>query len=178
LVKVLDGHAVKDVGWIRHVSSSSTLRRILDRLVSLLERAGHSATAVATIAEAASILAINVPDLLATDVVLTHGSSTSLAKQPEAAGAKTLMTTAARTGSSRLTVPDNRTCQARFRPFQGLKYDSTAVLLPRGRRSNWLCRSQTQADQQRDKCCVLGTINLPYSHIIKLMTAPGRDATK
>ena len=57
-------------------------------LVGLLEQAGHSATAVATITEAASILAVDVPDLLATDVVLTDGSSTSLAKQAEAAGAK------------------------------------------------------------------------------------------
>jgi DNA-binding response OmpR family regulator len=63
------------------------------RLVSLLEQAGHSATAVATIAEAVSILAVDVPDLLATDVVLIDGSSTSLAKQAEAAGAKTLMMT-------------------------------------------------------------------------------------
>jgi DNA-binding response OmpR family regulator len=63
------------------------------RLVSLLEQAGHSATAVATIAEAAGILAVDVPDLLATDVVLIDGSSTSLAKQAEAAGAKTLMMT-------------------------------------------------------------------------------------
>src|SRR4029453_4531629 len=50
-------------------------------------------TAVATIAEAASILALEVPNLLATDVVLIDGSSTSLAKQAEAAGAKTLMMT-------------------------------------------------------------------------------------
>ena len=63
------------------------------RLVNVLEQAGHSATAVATLAEAAGILAVNVPDLLATDVVLTDGSSTSLAKQAEAAGAKTLMMT-------------------------------------------------------------------------------------
>ena len=63
------------------------------RLVSLLEQAGHSATAVATIAEAASILAVDVPDLLATDVVLTDGSSTSLVKKAETAGAKSLMMT-------------------------------------------------------------------------------------
>ena len=62
-------------------------------LVSLLEQTGHSATAVATLAEAASILAVDAPDLLATDVVLIDGSSTSLAKQAEAAGAKTLMMT-------------------------------------------------------------------------------------
>ena len=62
-------------------------------LVRLLEQAGQSTTAVATVAEAASILAVDVPDLLATDVVLTDGSSTSLAKQAETAGAKTLMMT-------------------------------------------------------------------------------------
>ena len=56
------------------------------RLVSLLEQAGHTATAIATLAEAASILAVDVPDLLATDVVLIDGSSTSLAKEAEAAG--------------------------------------------------------------------------------------------
>jgi CheY-like chemotaxis protein len=43
---------------------------VRDTLVSLLEQAGHSAAAVATLAEAVSILAIDVPDLLATDVVL------------------------------------------------------------------------------------------------------------
>ena len=70
-----------------------TQTNVRHTLVSLLEQAGHSATAVATLAEAASILAVDVPDLLATDVVLTDGSSTSLAKQAEAAGAKTLMMT-------------------------------------------------------------------------------------
>ena len=34
-----------------------------------------------------------IPDLLATDVVLTDGSSTSLVKQAQTAGAKTLMMT-------------------------------------------------------------------------------------
>jgi DNA-binding response OmpR family regulator len=62
-------------------------------LVILLEQAGHSATAVATLAEAAGILAVEVPDLLASDVVLIDGSSTSPAKQAEAAGAKTLIMT-------------------------------------------------------------------------------------
>jgi two-component system nitrogen regulation response regulator GlnG len=62
-------------------------------LVRLLEQAGHQATAVATISEAASILAAAVPDLLVTDVVLTDGSSTSLARQAETAGAMTLMMT-------------------------------------------------------------------------------------
>jgi len=61
-------------------------------LVRLLEQAGHSTTAVATVAEAAGILVVDVPDL-ATDVVLTDGSSTSLVKQAQTAGAKTLMMT-------------------------------------------------------------------------------------
>jgi hypothetical protein len=39
------------------------------------------------------MLQTEVPDLLATDAVLTDGSSTSLAKQAEAAGAKILMMT-------------------------------------------------------------------------------------
>jgi CheY-like chemotaxis protein len=79
-----------DMARILIIDTQSALRH---SLVSLLEQAGHNATAVATIAEAASILAVDVPDLLATDVVLIDGSSTSLAKQAEAAGAKTLMMT-------------------------------------------------------------------------------------
>jgi DNA-binding response OmpR family regulator len=63
------------------------------RLLWLLEQAGHRGTAVATIAEAASILDGEVPDLLATDVILIDGSSTSLAKRAEELGAKTLMMT-------------------------------------------------------------------------------------
>ncbi len=72
------------------VDTHVDLRRTL---VRLLEEAGHEATAVATIAEAAGILAAEVPDLLATDVVLTDGSSTSLAQQAQGAGVKTLMIT-------------------------------------------------------------------------------------
>ena len=63
------------------------------QLVRLLEQAGHRATAVALVSEATSLLQSEVPDLLATDVVLTDGSSTSLVQQAEAAGAKTLMMT-------------------------------------------------------------------------------------
>jgi DNA-binding response OmpR family regulator len=70
-----------------------TQTNVRHTLVNLLEQEGHSATAVATLAEAFSILAVDVPDLLATDVVLTDGSSTSLAKQAQMAGAKTLMMT-------------------------------------------------------------------------------------
>src|SRR5580693_1702769 len=61
------------------------------QLLRLLEDAGHRATAVATVTEAANMLQTEV--LLATDAVLTDGSSTSLAKQTEAAGAKILMMT-------------------------------------------------------------------------------------
>jgi DNA-binding response OmpR family regulator len=63
------------------------------QLVRLLEQAGHRATAVASVSEATSLLQTEVPDLLATDVVLTDGSSTSLVQQAEAAGANTLMMT-------------------------------------------------------------------------------------
>jgi DNA-binding NtrC family response regulator len=63
------------------------------QLVRLLEQAGHRATAVVSVSEATSLLQTEVPDLLATDVVLTEGSSTSLVQQAEAAGAKTLMMT-------------------------------------------------------------------------------------
>ena len=63
------------------------------QLVRLLEQAGHRATAVALVSEATSLLQAEVPDLLATDVVLTDGSSTSLVQQAEAAGANTLMMT-------------------------------------------------------------------------------------
>jgi DNA-binding response OmpR family regulator len=63
------------------------------QLVRLLEQAGHRATAVALVSEATSLLQAEVPDLLATDVVLTDGSSTSLVQHAEAAGAKTLMMT-------------------------------------------------------------------------------------
>ena len=63
------------------------------QLVRLLEQAGHRATAVALVSEATSLLQAEVPDLLATDVVLTDGSSTRLVQQAEAAGRKTLMMT-------------------------------------------------------------------------------------
>lgn len=63
------------------------------RLLWLLEQAGHRGTAVATISEATSILEDEVPDLLATDVILTDGSSASLAKRAEELGARTLMMT-------------------------------------------------------------------------------------
>lgn len=70
-----------------------TQTELRHQLVRLLEQAGHRATAVATISEAATLLKEDVPDLLATNVVLTDGSGTNLAKQAEAAGAKVLMIT-------------------------------------------------------------------------------------
>jgi DNA-binding response OmpR family regulator len=60
------------------------------QLLRGLEEVGHRATAVATVSEAASLLQGGVPDLLAADAVLIDGSSTSLTKQAEAAGAKYL----------------------------------------------------------------------------------------
>ena len=63
------------------------------QLVRALEQAGHRATAVATVSQAAQILAAEPPDLLATDVTLTDGSSTALVRQAEALGVKTLMIT-------------------------------------------------------------------------------------
>jgi DNA-binding response OmpR family regulator len=63
------------------------------QLVRLLESAGHRADAVATISEASGILQTQVPDLLATDVVLIDGSSTGLTQQAAALGVKTLMMT-------------------------------------------------------------------------------------
>ena len=63
------------------------------RLARVLEGAGYRADAVATIAEATSLLQAEAPDLLATDVVLTDGSSTRLVERAETAGVKTLMMT-------------------------------------------------------------------------------------
>jgi DNA-binding response OmpR family regulator len=63
------------------------------QLVRMLEQAGHRATAVPTISEAAAILEAGVPVLLATDAVLIDGSSANLAKRAEKLGAKTLMMT-------------------------------------------------------------------------------------
>ena len=43
--------------------------------------------------EARAVLQTEAPDLLATDVVLSDGSSSALVQQAQAAGAKTLMMT-------------------------------------------------------------------------------------
>jgi two-component system, OmpR family, response regulator len=62
-------------------------------LVVQLERAGHQAAAVATVSEATKLLENEMPDLLATDGVLTDGSSTSLVQRAEEAGTKVLVMT-------------------------------------------------------------------------------------
>jgi DNA-binding response OmpR family regulator len=76
-----------------HVLIVDSHAGVHEQLVQLLERAGHAATAVGTVSEAASILQTLVPDLLATDAVLTDGSSANLVQQDEALGTKTLMMT-------------------------------------------------------------------------------------
>ena len=63
------------------------------QLVLQLEKAGHRAAAVATVSAATKLMKDEVPDLLATDGVLSDGSSTSLVQQAETAGAKVLMMT-------------------------------------------------------------------------------------
>jgi DNA-binding response OmpR family regulator len=63
------------------------------QLVRALEQLAHRAAAVATVSQAAQILAAEPPDLLATDVTLTDGSSTAFIRQAEALGAETLMMT-------------------------------------------------------------------------------------
>ena len=50
------------------------------QLIRLLEQAGHRAAAVATVSEATDILQAEVPDMLATDVVLIDRSSAGLVK--------------------------------------------------------------------------------------------------
>jgi DNA-binding response OmpR family regulator len=63
------------------------------QLVLQLEKADHRATAVATVSAATKFMEDEVPDLLATDGVLSDGSSTSLVQQAKTAGAKVLMMT-------------------------------------------------------------------------------------
>jgi DNA-binding response OmpR family regulator len=78
------------MAYILIVDTQPELRQ---QLVWLLEQAGHRAAAVAIVSEAAGMLQAEVPDLLATDVVLTDGSSTKLCEQAAASGAKILMMT-------------------------------------------------------------------------------------
>jgi hypothetical protein len=84
------------------------------QLVLQLDKAGHRAAAVATVSAATKLMEDEVPDLLATDGVLSDGSSTSLVQQAEAAGAKVLMMTGIPTGSSSSMEPVNPTCQSRL----------------------------------------------------------------
>ena len=76
-----------------HVLIVDTHAEFRDELVSVLKGAGHRAIAVATVSEATRLLETEIPDVLATNVVLIDGSSASLVQQAEVAGAKTLMIT-------------------------------------------------------------------------------------
>ena len=58
------------------------------QLALQLEKAGHRAAAVATVSAATKLMKDAVPDLLATDGVLSDGSSTSLVQQAEHAARK------------------------------------------------------------------------------------------
>jgi DNA-binding response OmpR family regulator len=78
------------MAYVLILDSQADLRQ---HLVRLLEQSGHRATAVATVWEATGLLQDEVPDLLATDVVLIDGSSTSLVEQAEAVGMEILMMT-------------------------------------------------------------------------------------
>jgi DNA-binding response OmpR family regulator len=78
------------MAYILIVDTQPDLRR---QLVRGLEKAGHRSVAVATVSEATSILQAGIPDLLASDVVLTDGSSTNLVHRAATLGAKTLMMT-------------------------------------------------------------------------------------
>ena len=78
------------MAYILIVDTQPELRQ---QLVRVLEKAGHRAVAVATVSEAAGILQAGAPDLLATDVVLTDGSSANLVHQAATLGSKTLMLT-------------------------------------------------------------------------------------
>ena len=72
------------------VDTQAALRQ---QLVKLMQDMGHRAMVVATIAEASRILQEAPPDLVATDVTLTDGSSTGLVQQAIALGVSTLMMT-------------------------------------------------------------------------------------
>ena len=94
---VMIGHSLGTVERIkrwRNMTPSlivDTHIELRHQLVRLLEQAGHCVTAGATISQATDLLEEHVPDLLATNVVLTDGSGASLAKRAEAGGAKTLI---------------------------------------------------------------------------------------
>jgi CheY-like chemotaxis protein len=65
------------MAYILIVDSQAEFRQ---QLIRLLEQAGHRAAAVATVSEATDILQAEVPDILATDVVLIDRSSAGLVK--------------------------------------------------------------------------------------------------
>jgi len=79
-----------EISYILIVDSQAEFRH---QLVVRLEQAGHRAAAVATVSEATRLIEDEVPDLLATDGVLTDSSSANLVQQVEAAGAKILSMT-------------------------------------------------------------------------------------
>jgi DNA-binding response OmpR family regulator len=83
-------HGYLSMAYILIVDSQAEFRQ---QLVLQLEKAGHRAAAVATASAATKLIEDEVPDLLATDGVLSDGSSTSLVQQAEAADAKILMLT-------------------------------------------------------------------------------------
>jgi DNA-binding response OmpR family regulator len=78
------------MAYILIVDSQAEFR---DQLVLGLEQAGYRAAAVATISEATRLIENEVPDLLATDAVLTDGSSASLTNQARTASAEIVMMT-------------------------------------------------------------------------------------
>jgi DNA-binding response OmpR family regulator len=78
------------MAYILIVDSQAEFRQ---QLVLQLDKAGHRAAAVATVSAATQLIEDEVPDLLATDGVLSDGSSTSLVQQAAASGAKVLIMT-------------------------------------------------------------------------------------
>jgi DNA-binding NtrC family response regulator len=64
--------------YMAYILIVDTQPELRQGLVRVLEKAGHRAAAVATVSEATGILQAGVPDLLASDVVLTDGSSANL----------------------------------------------------------------------------------------------------
>jgi two-component system, OmpR family, response regulator BaeR len=78
------------MAYILIVDSQAASRQ---HLVSVIEQEGHRAEVVATIAEALRMLDEAIPDLLATDVTLTDGTSAGLVQRATELGAKMLMMT-------------------------------------------------------------------------------------
>jgi DNA-binding response OmpR family regulator len=76
------------MAYILIVDTQTALRQ---QLVQLIRQAGHRATAIATVAQAAKVLQTILPDLLAADTTLTDGSSAGLVRQAAALGVKTFM---------------------------------------------------------------------------------------